>query len=67
MQESWDRITADSKLEIHASDYAKLFNVSPDASYKALKEAVNNLFNRQFSYTAEYKKTGKSVLFAPVG
>jgi len=52
-------ITADSKLEIHASDYAKLFNVSADASYKALKEAVNNLFNRQFSYTAEYKKTGK--------
>jgi len=52
-------ITADSKLEIHASDYAKLFNVSPDASYKALKEAVNNLFNRQFSYTAEYKRTGK--------
>ncbi|WP_289344332.1 replication initiation protein RepM [Acinetobacter baumannii] len=52
-------IMADSKLEIHASDYAKLFNVSPDASYKALKEAVNNLFNRQFSYTAEYKKTGK--------
>jgi len=52
-------ITADSKLEIHASDYAKLFNVSLDASYKALKEAVNNLFNRQFSYTAEYKRTGK--------
>ena len=52
-------ITADSKLEIHASDYAKLFNVSADASYKALKEAVNNLFNRQFSYTAEYKITGK--------
>ena len=52
-------ITADSKLEIHASDYAKLFNVSADASYKALKEAVSNLFNRQFSYTAEYKRTGK--------
>ena len=52
-------ITADSKLEIHASDYAKLFNVSADASYKALKDAVNNLFNRQFSYTAEYKRTGK--------
>jgi plasmid replication initiation protein len=52
-------ITADSKLEIHASEYAKLFNVSIDASYKALREAVNNLFNRQFSYTTEYKKTGK--------
>ena len=52
-------ITADSKLEIHASDYAKLFNVSPDASYKALKDAVNNLLNRQFSYTADSQKTGK--------
>ncbi|MFV5348946.1 replication initiation protein RepM [Acinetobacter soli] len=58
-RESGQGITADSKLEIHASDYAKLFKVSADASYKALREAVNNLFNRQFSYTAEYKKTGK--------
>ena len=58
-RESGQGITADSKLEIHASDYAKLFNVSADASYKALKEAVSNLFNRQFSYTAEYKRTGK--------
>jgi len=58
-RESGQGITANSKLEIHASDYAKLFNVSTDASYKALREAVNNLFNRQFSYTAEYKKTGK--------
>ncbi len=59
-RESGQGITADSKLEIHASDYAKLFNVSIDASYKALREAVNNLFNRQFSYTAEYKRTGKT-------
>ena len=58
-RESGQGITADSKLEIHASDYAKLFNVSLDASYKALREAVNNLFNRQSSYTAEYKRTGK--------
>ena len=53
-------ITADSKIEIRASDYAKHFNVSIDAAYKALKEAVTNLFNRQFSYVAEYKKTGKT-------
>ena len=59
-RETGQGITADSKLEIHASDYAKLFNVSIDASYKALKEAVNNLFNRQFSYIAEYKKSGKT-------
>ena len=58
-RETGQGITSDSKLEIHASDYAKLFNVSLDASYKALREAVNNLFNRQFSYTAEYKRTGK--------
>ena len=59
-RESGQCITADSKLEIHASYYAKLFNVSIDASYKALREAVNNLFNLQFSYTAEYKRTGKT-------
>jgi plasmid replication initiation protein len=59
-RETGQGITADSKLEIQASDYAKHFNVSADASYKALKEAVNNLFNRQFSYIAEYKKTGKT-------
>ena len=59
-RESGQGITADSKLDIHASDYANLFNVSIDASYKALREAVNNLFNRQFSYTAEYKRTGKT-------
>ncbi len=53
-------ITSDIKLEIRASDYAKHFNVSIDASYKALKDAVNNLFNRQFSYIAEYKRTGKT-------
>lgn len=58
-RESGHGVSADSKLEIHASDYAKLFNVSADASYKALREAVNNLFNRQFSYSAEYKRTGK--------
>lgn len=59
-RESGQGITADSTVEIHASDYAKLFEVSIDASYKALREAVNNLFNRQFTYIAEYKKTGKT-------
>lgn len=52
-------ITADSKLEIHASDYAKHFNVSIDGSYKALKDAVENLFIRQFSYMQMHKDTGK--------
>lgn len=49
-------ITADSKLEIYASDYSKQFNVTKEASYKALKSAVNNLFERQFSFQEETKK-----------
>lgn len=58
-REMGESITTSSKLEIHASSYAQLFGVSLDAAYKALKEAVNNLFNRQFSYTQAHKKTGK--------
>ncbi|WP_180159862.1 replication initiation protein RepM, partial [Acinetobacter sp. YH12062] len=34
--------------------------VSTDAAYKVLKDAVNNLFERKFSYVSEYKKTGKT-------
>lgn len=49
-------ITADSKLEIHASDYSKQFNVTKEAAYKALKSAVNNLFERQFSFQEETRK-----------
>ena len=49
-------ITSDSKLEIHASDYSKQFNVTKEAAYKALKSAVNNLFERQFSFQEETKR-----------
>lgn len=58
-REMGESITTSSKLEIHADSYAQLYSVSLDAAYKALKEAVNNLFNRQFSYTQVHKKTGK--------
>ena len=46
-------ITADSKLEIHASDYASRFDVTNDGAYRALKNAVLNLFDRQFSFKEE--------------
>lgn len=55
-RETGKGITADSKLEIHASDYAKQFNVTKEGAYKALKEAVNNLFDRQFSFQEETPK-----------
>lgn len=57
-RETGDGITAESKLEIYASDYASHFNVSNDAAYLALKNAVLNLFDRQFSFKEE-DKNGK--------
>ena len=60
-------ITADSKLEIHASDYANQFNVTNETAYEVLKSAVNNLFERKFSYIAEYKRQAKLALYVHVG
>ena len=55
-RESGKGITADSKLEIHASDYASRFGVSNEGAYWALKNAVLNLFERQFSFKEADKK-----------
>lgn len=55
-RETGNGITADSKLEIHAKDYASRFNISNDGAYKALKNAVLNLFDRQFSFKEQDKK-----------
>ena len=55
-RETGQGITSDSKLEIHANDYASRFDVSNSGAYKALKEAVNNLFDRQFSFKEPDKK-----------
>ena len=55
-RETGQGITSDSKLEIHASDYAIQFNVAKETAYEALKNAVNNLFERQFSFREETKK-----------
>jgi plasmid replication initiation protein len=55
-RETGNGITANSKLEIHANDYASRFDVSNSAAYKALKSAVLNLFDRQFSFKEIDKK-----------
>ena len=52
-------ITSESKLQIHANDYAKQFNVTKEAAYSSLKSAVTNLFNRQFSYSQYFENTNK--------
>ena len=56
-RETGNGITADSKLQIHASDYMKHFNVDKKTAYEALKNAVDNLFNRQFSFREVRKGT----------
>jgi len=61
-RETGKGITADSKLEIHAHDYASRFDVSNSGAYKALKEAVNNLFDRQFSFKEPDKKGNLGVV-----
>lgn len=66
-RETGKGITAESRLEIHASEYAKHFDVSNDAAYKALKDAVDNLFNRQFSYSQFHKDTDKLKKFGHGG
>lgn len=43
--------TDSNPVSIHASEYEKQFNVSKDAAYKALKDAVLSLFERQFTFT----------------
>ena len=55
-RETGNGITADSKLEIHAKDYASRFDISNNGAYKALKNAVLNLFDRQFSFKEQDKK-----------
>ena len=49
-RETGKGITSDSRLRIHASDYMTTFDVEKSTAYEVLKDAVENLFNRYFSY-----------------
>lgn len=61
-RETGQGISSNSKLEIHASDYANRFEVTKEAAYDALKNAVNNLFERKFSFKENHKDTGKEIV-----
>jgi len=54
-RETGQGITSDSKLEIHATDYASRFDVTKEAAYSALKNAVHNLFERKFSFKDNHR------------
>jgi plasmid replication initiation protein len=61
-RETGQGISSNSKLEIHASDYASRFDVTKEAAYNALKNAVNNLFERKFSFKEIHKDTNKEIV-----
>lgn len=61
-RETGQGISSDSKLEIHAADYASRFDVTKEAAYSALKNAVNNLFERKFSFKETHKETNKEIV-----
>ncbi|WP_419724450.1 replication initiation protein RepM [Pasteurella multocida] len=54
-------ISPNNSLTITASSYMNHFNTNRNASYKALKEACNNLFERQFSFIEKTEKGDKVV------
>lgn len=55
-------ITPNDQLTITASSYMNHFDTNRNASYKALKEACNNLFERQFSYIETNAKGNTEVV-----
>lgn len=55
-------ITADKPLTVYADDFAEQFKITRQAAYMALKDAINGLFERQFTYQALNKKGALSVV-----
>ena len=53
-------------VEIHASVYAEMFNVSRQAAHEAILEAEKTLFQRQFTYINDEGRTVKSRWIAHV-
>ena len=55
-RESGKGINANDPLIIHAESYINQFNVHRNGAYKALKDACDDLFARQFSYQSLSEK-----------
>lgn len=49
-------INANNHLEISASDYMQLFDVTKQTAYEALKDAAKHLFSRDFNYQIVSKR-----------
>ena len=55
-RESGNGIDANNPLSVHAESYINHFGVHRNGAYKALKDACDNLFSRQFSYQSLSEK-----------
>lgn len=56
-------ITQDTLLEIHASSYAKQFNINDKTAYTVVKDASKSLFDRYVTYHDKSPKNGKDRSF----
>lgn len=54
-------VSPNNSLAVTAGSYMNHFNTDRNASYKALKEACNKLFERQFSFIEKTEKGDKVV------
>lgn len=55
-RQSGKGINANDPLIVHAESYINQFNVHRNGAYKALKDACDDLFARQFSYQSRSEK-----------
>ena len=55
-------ITQDTLLEIHASSYAKQFNINDKTAYTVVKDASKGLFDRYVTYHDKNPKNAKDFL-----
>lgn len=56
-------ITQDTLLEIHASSYAKQFNINDKTAYTVVKDASKGLFDRYVTYHDKNPKNSKDRSF----
>ena len=56
-------VTQDTLLEVHASSYAKQFNINDKTAYTVVKNASKGLFDRYVTYHDKNPKNGKDRSF----
>ena len=50
IRQQGQKITADTKISLHADSYKEHFGVSRQVAYQALKDGCDGIFGREYSY-----------------